>query len=72
MQMTSAKTENLTVVLLGILVLIALGVLLISCVAFALFRSGLSGLSPRSCGTVLTRIHVPHAIATCMALLSTF
>ena len=74
MQMTSTKTENLTVILLGILVLIALGGVayilrgIILPFLVAVFLAYLLDPVVR----LLSRIHVPHAIATCMALLSTF
>jgi AI-2 transport protein TqsA len=76
MQTTSStlKIENLVVILLGILVLIALaGVLyllrgIILPFLVALFLAYL--LEPLV--RLLTRLHVPHAVATTTALLSTF
>lgn len=76
MQTTSPtpKIENLVVILLGILVLIALaGVLhllrgIILPFLVALFLAYL--LEPLV--RLLTRLHVPHAVATTTALLSTF
>ena len=70
----SVQTENLVVLLLGILVLIAIGAVLhllrgiILPFLVALFLSYLLEPAVR----LLTRLRVPHAIATCLALLSTF
>ena len=73
MQITSSKTENLTVILLGILVLIALGSVahilrgIILPFLVAVFLAYLLAPVVR----FLTRLRVPYPLAICLALLST-